>query len=239
MILKNNFILKFTTFLFISLWALTSVISADTTKNVIENSEQKEKTDEKENNTEETEEENDFEVKLKTPELMKQFLATENYEIDSSNHFFVNVIMGSLAGSAVGAMGSLSIFENGNRPVNKKNAAVFSGAGGILGLASGIAVAFFEDQNNKKYTIGKPLMEQSVMGCFIGGFIGALAGTIPYGASNDINSLVRYTGYGSLAGTIAGMGVYFFTPSKNTHSIKMNFSFYSKEDYKFNFSKHF
>ena len=136
---------------------------------------------------------------LANPRLTSKFDPFKN-RVNTSEHAFVNIFMGTLTGAVFGASTGLAFYNTNDKAASQDQLALFSGGLALLGAVTGGILTIFEARQSQQFTLGKPLNNKTWYGGVLGALVGGLAGLIPYSSSGNTDDIVNFVGYGTAIG---------------------------------------
>lgn len=146
---------------------------------------------------------------LSNKKLVAEYTGSDTAPYDRGEHVLISAFMGGIGGAVVGGMIGLAGFNQYDETKTLNTLYTAGGVGAALGVASGIAVTFFERGKIEQFAIGKFLLKYSWYGAIGGGVLGAGVGFIPYSSSGDYSDIMKYAGYGAGIGLAAGLVLFF------------------------------
>lgn len=167
------------------------------------------------NRSEKDDEGGDEDYRLKNPELMEKFVPAKEKNFATGEHVFFNILLGGLAGGAVGATGSLAFYNSDEGGSNENNLGLYAGTFAGIGMLSGAIASYFEVERGEQFTIGYTAWNYTWYGLISGATAGAITGLIPYSSSDNTDDIYNYIGYGAFAGVAVSTALFFLNMPEN------------------------
>ncbi len=144
---------------------------------------------------------------LKNTSIMEGYAL--NRKIDQYNfaeHLVLSLIFGLGSGAAFGVLSSLYDFDlkdvNGSLPSLYLVGGIFA----FAGLASSLTLTLIEHYKGfNQFSLGWQLFKYSWYSVLISSFFGTIIGAAVYGVNDNLNSLLEFTGYGAMVGSVLGI----------------------------------